>query len=598
MPKSDNTYPKLYLKQNELAVTQHDSAENYIDDTIIKECIVANLTKYSNVDSLIFQNVYMTDSGFSELSRLLKDNQQLKKLALNHDATVWVHQAGSHNLHGQENYVIKVRRFYDHWRDQFYCLAGEISGTNHEYVRHQESTNFPYYRYAIGNDGANKVAAALQGNQFLTSLELCYQNILPQGIAVLAKVIEGHKKLTTLMLKGNFLGREGSAALAKMLKNNQNFAVFNVERCAIDDTDIKLLAEGLAHHGSLQVLNLSDNELSDVGVKIIADVLPSMKNLQSLSLEGNKLSLSGINSLLNTLVENSTISTFSVMLVSSEASDQTYETTAAVLKQLIEKNNTLTEFSLKGPLFSENDKGAKILDPVIKVLEQNYRFSMAKSVKILEVILEALEKNYRLTKFELPLSCELFNSKLRRITERNKEIQQAIMVVNQLIAQPLPTELEEQKKLKQQIDVATEINKKLSEKYPDFASYCQTTKEVGVAVAKFNKRSAQLEKLIKIHEELGGLETKVTTEFNLFLKSTRKNKTVPVVIEIESKWQKLKEQSALLETPEQELLKGAFSVVESKICFFKSCEPKDNQTSIATNTPQTTTFTKGSLNDD
>lgn len=562
MPKTSSRYPQLELKQNQLIVQQHKYGENCITAEIIKDCIVENLKQYPVIDNLTFLNVDVRQSGLDELAIVLKDDKQIKTLVF----------STNNEMRGKKNYFeTGGSTRYDDGK-QFSNLVNVVLYRNWVYSDYgfQKCT---YYFSTLGNEGAKKMAEVLKEGQWLTSLQLCYQNILPQGIIELTKAVADHPRLRELVLTGNFVGAKGTFALAEMLKKNRVLKTLTVQDCAIDS--IIYLADALDKHDSLQDLDLRKNELSDSDAKMIADGLPKMSSLRCMRLSSNKFSVSGVKWLLSALVKNKFLHTFSMSLMSSEVDEKAFKEMVTTLKAMIACNNTLAEFFLMGTKFSD-----------------------AKSLMIVDEILEVLAKNYNLTVFELPLSCELLESQFVPIIERNKAIQQAIAAVKQLIEQPLPTELEEQKKLKQQIDNATKTNDAVAKQYPDFVQYCQDDEAVKVAVAKFNKRSVQLEKLIKIHEELNGLETKVSKEFTSFVTNTKKDKILPSTTETENKWQQLKEQSSALDEPEQKLLAGSFSVIENKISFFKSYDAKGNQSSTATNILQTPTLTKGSLNDD
>jgi hypothetical protein len=72
----------------------------------------------------------------------------------------------------------------------------------------------------IGDEGARSLAAALDNNASLTSLSLWYNNIGDEGARALAAALDNNAALTSLFLYNNNIGDEGARALAAALDNN------------------------------------------------------------------------------------------------------------------------------------------------------------------------------------------------------------------------------------------------------------------------------------------------------------------------------------------------------------------------------------------
>ena len=186
----------------------------------------------------------------------------------------------------------------------------------------------------ISTAGAAALAAALQVNSGLESLDLCSCSLTGLGAARLAEVLPHNCTLRELRLVRNGIPVTGALALAAGLLHNEGLEILHLgaNPCGPDGwlgyaqtrggrppvpgliqaiggpplTDLSLFGTGLGNAGmaelaryladgkcALEVLDLGDNHLSSVGVMELAKVLPKQGSLTSLGLWGNSIGSAG-----------------------------------------------------------------------------------------------------------------------------------------------------------------------------------------------------------------------------------------------------------------------------------------------------------------
>lgn len=72
----------------------------------------------------------------------------------------------------------------------------------------------------MGDLAAHALAAMLNQNRTIESLNLSYQNLGPEGITMICKALEKSKSLVSLRLRGNNAGPEGASPIARLIKRN------------------------------------------------------------------------------------------------------------------------------------------------------------------------------------------------------------------------------------------------------------------------------------------------------------------------------------------------------------------------------------------
>ena len=188
--------------------------------------------------------------------------------------------------------------------DVFHELAKAIS-TNSVLTHLYLGKNYPRDAPEGYDDvtGIQALAAALQKNKTLVSLDLneCY--IKWDGGVAIAKMLKHNKGLTTLNLRENDIGLEGGRAIAEMLEqHNKGLTTLNLGENYIGLGGGRAIAEMLKHNKGLTTLNLSGNALCGIdrmgrgqydatGINVMASALTDENNttLTHLDLSFNHL---------------------------------------------------------------------------------------------------------------------------------------------------------------------------------------------------------------------------------------------------------------------------------------------------------------------
>ena len=101
----------------------------------------------------------------------------------------------------------------------------------------------------IGDKGATSMAAALEKNSTLTSLDLSENEIGHIGAASLAAALQKNSTLTSMSLRGNDIGDEGVASLAAALEKNYALEVLDCNLPGtIKEQVNQLLARNMARY--------------------------------------------------------------------------------------------------------------------------------------------------------------------------------------------------------------------------------------------------------------------------------------------------------------------------------------------------------------
>jgi NAD(P)-dependent dehydrogenase (short-subunit alcohol dehydrogenase family) len=183
----------------------------------------------------------------------------------------------------------------------------------------------------VGPDGARAVASALRDNRFVTSLllgddhlenagaaavaDLVRENdtvttvfvgcnlIDRRGAASLASAIEGHPTLRGLWLKRNPLGADGGQLVARAIPRCPSLRVLDLAQTGIGAA-LPMLAEAVASHASLRRVYLSGNDLGPDHVAALALLLGPGSPVRALYLSANRLGDEGIARLAPALASN------------------------------------------------------------------------------------------------------------------------------------------------------------------------------------------------------------------------------------------------------------------------------------------------------
>ena len=97
-------------------------------------------------------------------------------------------------------------------------------------------TSIDVQYYDIGPEGAQALADALQVNKTLTSINLGSNNIGPEGARDLADALRVNKTLTSIDLGLNGIGFEGAQALADVLTRNTTLTFIDLSGISMCNT--------------------------------------------------------------------------------------------------------------------------------------------------------------------------------------------------------------------------------------------------------------------------------------------------------------------------------------------------------------------------
>ena len=120
--------------------------------------------------------------------------------------------------------------------------------------------------------GLVELSHALCVSSSLTSIDLGYNLLRADVVAVLANALHANTTLANLVLSSNELGPEGAAAMGRMLLRNTGLTSLELNRCNLCGTKyaggsynpegVQVLAASLATNGSLRALKMHDNDLT------------------------------------------------------------------------------------------------------------------------------------------------------------------------------------------------------------------------------------------------------------------------------------------------------------------------------------------------
>jgi len=160
-----------------------------------------------------------------------------------------------------------------------------------------DSDDYHLQRFVIDTSWVFALAAALKASSSLTSLEIGYNEIGPEGGVAIAEALKVNCSLTSLYLATNQLGPEGGVAVAKALRVNNSLTNLDLRNIGLGNRGATAIAEALKVNVSLTSINLRANDIgigigTDGGV-IIAEALKVNRSLTSLYISSNNIGPEG-----------------------------------------------------------------------------------------------------------------------------------------------------------------------------------------------------------------------------------------------------------------------------------------------------------------
>jgi Ran GTPase-activating protein (RanGAP) involved in mRNA processing and transport len=127
-------------------------------------------------------------------------------------------------------------------------------------------------------------------NKQCKSLSLAYNDITPEGAAVLADALYNNKSLQELWLYNNHVSDIGVHHLAQALTVNKTLKKVGLAANDITDTGVSYLVEMIKKNRTLSMLGLAMNKIGDQGVQILTNALAQQNpSLEILALDRNEL---------------------------------------------------------------------------------------------------------------------------------------------------------------------------------------------------------------------------------------------------------------------------------------------------------------------
>lgn len=117
------------------------------------------------------------------------------------------------------------------------------------------------------------LAEALAVNTTLTSLNMRWNFVQAEGISILAPSLATNTALRTLNVARNFLGDEGVSTLTKALVDNTTLTSLALGSNQITSKGAKAVAKLLKKGSPLKILDMSENALQAPGFEVLAQAL-------------------------------------------------------------------------------------------------------------------------------------------------------------------------------------------------------------------------------------------------------------------------------------------------------------------------------------
>ncbi|CAA9276818.1 MAG: hypothetical protein AVDCRST_MAG56-3554 [uncultured Cytophagales bacterium] len=173
----------------------------------------------------------------------------------------------------------------------------------HEKIRHLLlGTN------GVGDAGAAFLAAQLADHPTLQTLYLGCNYIQPHGLALLGEALAENTSIEGLWLKRNPFGRQGVDALVSLLQKNRTIRILDLVNTGIGVEGVKQLADVLQNgHNQVQRLYLGGNQLTPAAAVVLGELLRNESSITALLLNVNQLGDEGAFALAAALRDNATL---------------------------------------------------------------------------------------------------------------------------------------------------------------------------------------------------------------------------------------------------------------------------------------------------
>eukprot|EP00930_Biecheleria_cincta_P064717 TRINITY_DN50358_c0_g1_i1.p1 TRINITY_DN50358_c0_g1~~TRINITY_DN50358_c0_g1_i1.p1 ORF type:complete len:220 (-),score=53.10 TRINITY_DN50358_c0_g1_i1:25-684(-) len=147
----------------------------------------------------------------------------------------------------------------------------------------------------IGDQGALRLAEALEKNETVTDCYLDGNCITDAAVGKLAKILQSHKTLRTFSLYKNNVSDAGASLLADAITTS-SLETLDLRENKVGDDGAQAFAQALQNGSRIRYLLLNHNYVGDTGAAFFADAVRACGKdgpLRQLDLEGNSIKTAG-----------------------------------------------------------------------------------------------------------------------------------------------------------------------------------------------------------------------------------------------------------------------------------------------------------------
>ncbi|CAH3183572.1 unnamed protein product [Porites lobata] len=208
------------------------------------------------------------------------------------------------------------------------------------FLRNIQEKKLNFKHRLLGPKGGRAIAAALEQNTTLTSLNLHDNYLEGDGGAAIAAMLKENCYITELDVSSNHLGARGCQWMCDMLQNNVTLLKINLSDNDFNDKDTVFLLDALKGNDKLTWMNLSCNKFSEKSGDNLGLGISSNDSLEHLDLSWNHIRRHGAIEIANGLRTNCTLKTFNLSY-NGFSNDG-----AVALGEAVRANNTLLELDI------------------------------------------------------------------------------------------------------------------------------------------------------------------------------------------------------------------------------------------------------------
>jgi Ran GTPase-activating protein (RanGAP) involved in mRNA processing and transport len=191
-------------------------------------------------------------------------------------------------------------------------------------------------------------------------LDLCKQNLGPEGCARITEALAGNRHVRSLLLGTNGIGDPGAASVARLVEQNRGIEIVYLGCNYIESGGVARIAEAVGA-GSVRGLWLKRNPIGEEGAAALAEMLRHNTTLEVLDLVCTGLTPAALEVLLEPLI--TTNRTVRCLYLGGNTIDKT---TAGLLGDLLRANDALRMLSV-----ATANLGNAGLGPLAVALRQN-----------------------------------------------------------------------------------------------------------------------------------------------------------------------------------------------------------------------------------